>query len=288
MDARNRIIISPFTSVILGILSVQGGAAIAKGLFPVVGAGVAASLRIVISAVILVAVFRPRIHKLSSAQWKAVVPYGLALGAMNIIFYEALERIPLGLAVTLEFVGPLLLAVVNSRRALDFVWVVLAATGIVLLSPWTGSVNDKWGIALALLAGALWAAYIVLGGRLSQQMRSGEAVAVGMIFAGIVVLPFSFYGGWSMATGSVLVQGALVAILSSILPFTLELSALRRMSARSFSILMSIEPAVAALCGLIFLGERLELTEWIAIVFIASASAGVALTARVEARKEMI
>src|SRR5687767_9076473 len=139
MDARNQINISPFTSVILAILSVQGGAAIAKGLFPVVGAGVAAALRIVISAVILVVVFRPRILKLSSALWKAVVPYGLALGAMNIIFYEALLRIPLGLAVTLEFVGPLLLAVINSRRAQDFLWVVLAATGIVLLSPWTGS-----------------------------------------------------------------------------------------------------------------------------------------------------
>ena len=272
----------PIPAVLLAVVSVQGGAAFAKELFPALGAAGTAGMRIGLSALMLFAAFRPPLARLTRAQWAAAIPYGLVLGAMNLSFYMALERIPLGLAVTLEFVGPLGLAVFGSRRASDFLWVVLAAVGIALIAPWRGSASslDLLGVLLALLAGGFWAAYIVLGGRVSRVLPGGQSVATGMLFASLAVLPFSFAEGLAARlTPPLFAAGLAVALLSSAVPFTLEMMALRVLSSRTFGILMSLEPAAAALSGLVFLREQLTLTQWIALVFVSAASAGAALTA---------
>ncbi len=271
----------PVPAVLLAILSVQAGAAIAKGLFPVVGAVGTASLRIGLAAVMLLVTVRPRLGQLSAAQWRAVVPYGVALGAMNGLFYCALSRIPLGLGVTLEFVGPLLVALAGSRRALDVAWAVLAAVGIALIAPWQGHGIDPVGMLFALAAGGCWAVYIVLGGRVAQVLPGNTAVAVGMLFATVAVLPFGVAAGQlHLLTPGLLAAGAALALLSSALPFTLEMQALRRLPTRTFSILMSIEPAAAALCGWLFLHERLTPGQWVAVGLVVIASAGSTLTAR--------
>jgi inner membrane transporter RhtA len=276
-------VLPPVPAVILAVVSVQGGAAFAKGLFPAVGTAGAAGLRIGLSAIMLLVVFRPALASLTRAQWSAVVPYGLVLGAMNLTFYMALDRIPLGLAVTLEFAGPMSLAVFGSRRIVDFMWVVLASVGVALITPWRESAQtvDGVGVILALVAGGLWAAYIVLGGRVSKVLPAGQSVAVGLLFASLTILPFSFAGGLVRnLTPALFAKGVAVALLSSAVPFTLEMMALRVLSARSFGILMSMEPAVAAVCGLMFLHEELTPAQWLALVFVSAASAGTTLTAR--------
>ena len=269
----------PIPAVLIAIVSVQGGAAIAKGLFPVLGAAGTAGVRIGLSALMLLAAFRPPLRQLTAAQWRAVVPYGITLGAMNVLFYLSLARIPLGLAVTLEFIGPLGVAVAGSRRALDLVWVLLAGAGIALIAPWTANGVDPLGAAYALAAGGCWAAYIVLGGRLSRMLPGGAAVASGMIVATLTILPFAIGGGGLMQlTPALLVAGAFVALLSSALPYTCEMIALRSMPARTFSIFMSLEPAVAALCGLAFLSEHLGGVQWLSVALVIAASAGAALS----------
>jgi inner membrane transporter RhtA len=275
-----RISIPPVVAVLVSIFSVQGGAAMAKGLFPVLGAAGTTGLRIGLSAMMLVAVFRPDVRRLSAAQWKAVIPYGVTLGAMNLLFYLALARVPLGLAVTLEFVGPLGVAVTQSRRALDLLWVVLAATGIALIAPWSAQGVDPLGATFALLAGACWAAYILLGARLAQQLAGGAAVAIGMVIATITIGPVAAIGALAHPTIAILGAGVLVAFFSSALPYTCEMHALRTMPSKTFSIFMSLEPAVAALTGLLFLGERLGGAQWLSIVLVISASAGAAIAGR--------
>lgn len=273
--------IPPIPAVLLAIISVQSGAAIAKTLFPSIGAAGTASLRIGISALILIAVYRPKLTKLTKEQWKFVIPYGLCLGAMNLVFYFAIERIPIGLAVTLEFIGPLMVAVLGSKRAVDFLWVLLAAAGIVLIAPWTTNGVDILGAALATLAGAFWAAYIVLGGKISQKMDGNEAVATGMLLAACLVVPFGIFGGGLEGlTPKFLGMGIALALLSSAIPFTLEMKALGRLPARTFSILMSLEPAAAAICAFIFLQEYLSFNEILAVVFVVAASAGSTITSR--------
>jgi len=268
-------------AVLLSIISVQGGAAIAKGIFPVLGAVATSSLRIVLSAVILIIFNRPNIRNLTRRQWKAVALYGLILGAMNIVFYMAIARIPLALGVALEFIGPLVLALIGSKRIIDFLWVVLAGAGIALIAPWSNNGLDITGVLLALLAGAFWAAYILIGGSLSQIMDSGKAVSIGMIFASAIVLPIAISDGLLIHLRPVmLVSGLGLALLSSAIPFTLEMNALRKIPAKTFSILMSLEPAVAALAGLVFLHEYLSLYEWMAVVLIIIASAGTTLTSK--------
>jgi inner membrane transporter RhtA len=276
-----RLTLPPVAAVLLAIVSVQGGAAIAKRLFPVFGATGTTGLRIGLSAGMLMLLFRPRVRSLTASQWQLVVAYGLVLGTMNLVFYQALARIPLGLAVTLEFLGPLTLAVVGSHRALDFVWVALAAAGIMLIAPWTGSGIDPLGAMLAIVAGACWAAYILLGGRVSQVLPGGPAVALGLSVATLAVLPFTLAEGkLAHLTPSLLGAGAALALLSSALPFTLEMRALGAIPARTFSILMSLEPAVAAICGLLFLREHLTGTQWLAVTLVIAASAGATATAR--------
>jgi inner membrane transporter RhtA len=282
-DPFRRSLVPPIPAVIISVVSVQGGAAFAKGLFPAVGTAGTAGLRIGLSALLLLAVFRPALGRLTRAQWSAVIPYGLVLGAMNLTFYAALQRIPLGLAVTLEFAGPLGLAVVGSRRLPDFLWVGLAGVGVVLITPWQGNAAmvDPLGALLALVAGGLWAAYIVLGRRASTVLPAGQSVATGLLLASVAILPFSFSGGLvQKLTPMIFAQGLAVALLSSAVPFTLEMMALRVLPARTFGILMSIEPAVAALCGLMFLHEQLTPTQWLALLCVSAASAGTTLTSR--------
>ncbi|MVN77774.1 EamA family transporter [Hymenobacter sp. HMF4947] len=281
MPDSRRFSLPPVPAVLLAILSVQGGAAIAKGLFPVVGAAGTASLRIGLSALMLLVAVRPRLGQLRAAQWRAVVPYGIALGTMNFLFYCALARVPLGLGVTLEFVGPLLVALAGSRRLLDVGWALLAGVGIALIAPWSGHGIDVLGMLLALAAGACWAIYIVLGGRVSQVLPGNTAVAVGMLFATLAILPFGLASGQlNVLTPRLLGAGAALALLSSALPFTLEMQALKSLPTRTFSILMSIEPAAAAICGLLFLHERLTPSQWVAVGLVVIASAGATLTAR--------
>ncbi|QOG00853.1 DMT family transporter [Flavobacterium sp. MDT1-60] len=271
----------PVPAVLLSIISVQCGAAIAKTLFPAIGAAGTASIRIGISAIILLLAYRPNLKQITPDQWKIVVPYGLTLGAMNLIFYLAIERIPIGLAVTLEFIGPLLVAIIGSKRLIDYCWVLLAAAGIVLIAPWSNDRIDLLGVIFALLAGALWAAYIVLGGKISKIMNSGQAVSTGMLFAAILILPFGFFeNGLDNLTPKFLGMGVALALLSSAIPFTLEMKALGQLPPRTFSILMSLEPAAAAICAFVFLQESLSFYEILAVVCVVIASAGSTLTAK--------
>ncbi len=273
--------ISPVPAILAGIVSVQAGAALAKGLFPALGPIGTVGLRVALSAIMLLVAFRPGLRRITAAQWRAVIPYGLVLGTMNILFYLSLSRIPLGVAVTVEFVGPLAVAVFGSRRAVDMAWVVLVAAGIALITPWSGGGADALGVLLALAAGACWAAYILLGGRLSRIMAGGASVATGMLIASFVALPAAIAtGGFARLTLLLFVAGIGVALLSSAIPYTLEMIALNRLPARTFGILMSLEPAVAALVGLVFLHELLSVRQWLAVALIIAASTGSTLTSR--------
>ncbi|TDW51355.1 inner membrane transporter RhtA [Flavobacterium sp. 270] len=271
----------PVPAVLLAIISVQCGAAIAKTLFPALGAAGTASMRIGISALILLLAYRPKFSKITREQWKIVIPYGLSLGAMNLVFYLAIERINIGLAVTLEFIGPLLVAIIGSKRLIDYCWVLLAATGIILIAPWSNTHIDSLGVLFALLAGALWAAYIILGGKISKIMNDGDAVTTGMLFAALLILPFGFYeNGLINLTPRLFGLGVALALLSSAIPFTLEMKALGQLPPRTFSILMSLEPAAASICAFIFLQEKLNLYEILAVICVVIASAGSTLTAK--------
>ena len=273
--SRKRILIPAIPAILLAMISIQGGASIAKHLFPVLGASGTASLRIVFAAFILLAVFRTRLSSLTRKQWQYCLAYGSFLGAMNLVFYFAIQRIPLGLGVTLEFTGPLALALLGSRKAIDLVWVLLAGLGIVLMAPWNESSIDLLGAGLALLAGAFWAGYIVVGGKVSKIMKGGDAVAVGMLFASVFVLPFGIFSGdLAVLNWELLLIGVGVALLTSAIPYTLEMGALNEISPKNFGILMSLHPAFAALSGMIFLSEFLSPLQWTSIACVVIASAG--------------
>ncbi|GAA4358793.1 DMT family transporter [Hymenobacter saemangeumensis] len=268
-------------AVLLAIVSMEGGAAVAKGLFPVLGPAGTVSLRIGFSALLMLALIRPPLRQLQGAQWRAVIPFGLALGMMNFMFYSAMARLPLGLAVAVGFVGPLGLALAGSRQWLDVVWVALAGVGIALIVPWSGQGPDVLGLVFALAGGACWALYIVLGQRSATVLPGHQAVAVGLLIAALLILPFGLASGRFQAlTPHLLSLGVLTALFSSMLPFSLEMRALRSMPTRTFSILMSLEPVVAALLGWLVLHEHLSLGQWVAVACIVVASAGATLTAR--------
>lgn len=272
-------VILPIPAILVSIVSVQGGAALAKSLFPVLGATGTLGLRVGVSAVMLMAAFRPWRRRTASTQWRALIPYGVVLGVMNLVFYLALSRIPLGLAVTVEFIGPLGVAVFGSRRAADVTWVLLAAAGIALVTPWAGGGADPLGVLLALAAGACWAAYILLGGRVSRMFPGGAAVAIGMAIATLVVVPVAVMtGGFARLTPGLFAAGIGVALLSSAIPYTMEMIALRELPARTFGILMSLEPAVAAVAGWVFLHERLSPRQWVAVALVIAASTGSTLS----------
>ncbi len=260
--------------VLAAVVSVQFGGAIAATLVPVIGAAGSVVLRLGVGAAILLVAIRPALRGHSAAAWRTVVLFGLVLGAMNWTFYASLARLPIGVAVTIEFIGPLTLAAVQSRRIRDLLAVAAAAGGILLISqaltmPW-GEL-DLGGIGLALLAGTFWTAYIVLSQRTGAVFPGLHGLAIAMVVALVLVLPFGI-GSVPQWTGEVLVKGAGVAILSSVLPYSFELLALRRLSQRVFGILLSLEPAVAALAGLIVLGQRLTPTQLMGMAFVVVAS----------------
>ena len=269
-------------ALLLAMTSIQGGAAFAKTLFPALGPGGTTALRVSLAALVLFAVFRPRLRELGAEDWRAILPYGAALGLMNLSFYESLRFLPLGLAVTLEFVGPLVLSLFLSRRPLDFVWVGLAALGIVLIAPQgeAGGLHPL-GAGLALLAGAFWAAYILAGGAVARRVPGTTGVVAGMGVAALLTLPFGVaQAGAELLRPELLLAGLGVALLSSALPYSLEMIALRALPAHIFGVLMSLEPAIAALSGGLFLGERLTPLQWTALGCVVAASAGISLTAR--------
>jgi inner membrane transporter RhtA len=277
--------IPPTLLVVVAVSSLQFGAAFAKTIFDEVGPGGTVFLRVLFAAVVLVAIWRPAVRGRTRADWRLIALFGLCLGAMNLAFYEAIERIPLGIAVTLEFVGPLGVAIAGSRRLLDLAWVVLAAAGIVLLSDFGTADLDGLGVALALGAGTLWAVYILLSARMGRVFPDGSGLALAMVAAAAILAPFGVAdAGAELLAPEVLAVGAAVAILSSAIPYTLEMEALRRMPAGVFGVMMSIEPAVAALAGFIVLDEGLATRELVAILLVVAASAGAARNAHVPPR----
>jgi inner membrane transporter RhtA len=263
------------TLVMGAIASVQIGAAIATTLFDELGPAGTVLLRTGFAAVVLVLLWRPRLRGRPAAALRDAVVFGLALAGMNLSFYGALDRIPLGIAVTFEFTGPFLVAVAGSRRASDLLWVALAAGGIVLLSPGIHGSLDVTGTLLALLAGAFWAAYIVLAARVGRAFSGGQGLSIAMVVATLVLLPSGIAaGGGDLGDPSLLAVGLAVALLSSAIPYSLELEALRRLPKGTFGVLMSLEPAVAALVGLVALGQGLSANELVAIGLVVAASAG--------------
>lgn len=262
----------------VAMVSVQAGAALSKQLFGLIGPAGAACLRTSLAAVVLALVVRPFRQPIPRAALAPVIAYGAVLGLMNLIFYASLARIPLGLAVGLEFIGPLGVAIFGSRRLIDAGFGLLAAIGVALLLPLPGDVRhaDPLGVGLALVAGALWALYILLGARAGAAL-GGRAVAVGALFAALAVLPFGVaHAGARLLEPKALGLGLSLAVLSSVVPYSLEMAALTRLPSRVFGVMMSAEPAIAAMIGLAFLGERLDARQWIALAAVMAASIGAA------------
>nr|WP_269467971.1 EamA family transporter [Devosia ureilytica] len=258
----------------------QTGASFAKMLFPLVGAGGATALRLTLAALVLIVVFRPWRHRLGRAQWRAVLLYGAAMGAMNLFFYAALEHIPLGIAVALEFTGPLAVALFGARKPLDVFWIILAVGGFALLLPWTQTSGDiaPMGVVLALCAGACWAGYIVFG----QRAGTGggpHIAALGVGTAALIALPFGVAtAGTTLLDPALLPLGLAVALLSSAIPYALDMAALPHIPSRLFGILMSGQPALAALSGLVILHETIGSIQLLGMGAIMLASIGATLT----------
>lgn len=271
--------IPPTALVLLGIVSVQVGSALAKHLFSAVGSFGTVALRLFFAAAVLMLLWRPSL-RLNRRTWTVVLSYGVILGAMNLCFYLALARIPLGIAVTVEFLGPLAVALFGSRRWLDAFWAVLAAGGVVLLMEGRGDL-DLVGFLFALAAGTFWGLYILVGAALGRHTTEGNGLALGMAVAALVAVPVGVADkGTALIQPWVLVAGLGVALLSSVIPYSVDLEALRKMPPRVFGILMSLEPAMAALIGLILLQESLRWSQWIAVLCVVAASAGATRGAR--------
>jgi len=257
------------------VVPVQLGAAFAVELFDELGPAGAAFARLAFAALILVAWWRPTLRGRPAGAVRVAVVFGLVLGAMNLCIYEAMDRIPLGVAVTFEFIGPLGLAVALSRKPLDLLWVSLAALGILGLADYSGGSLDPVGVGFALAAGALWAGYIVLSQRTGALFPGGSGLAVAMVAGALLVAPFGIAdAGSELLRPELLGAMLVVAVASSVLPYSIELEALRRLPQRVFGVLMSLDPAVAALAGLVVLGQHLALRDWIAICLVVIACAG--------------
>lgn len=278
---QNRAFILAIASVLLAMVTIQSGASIAKQLFPVIGPAGTTALRVGFSALMLWLVFRPWRQLPQGRNWRAVIVYGLCLGGMNLLFYMAIARIPLGIGVALEFTGPLAVALFSSRRRLDLLWVALALGGILLLLPDMRSVDalDPVGVMLALGAGACWAGYILFGQRAGNLASGGITVALGMTVAACFLVPIGLASaGTALFSWQVIPLAIAVAALSSALPYSLEMVALKNLPAQSFSVLMSLEPAIAAMAGFLLLSELLSVTQWLAILLVIGASLGSTLS----------
>ena len=268
----------PVVVILIAMLSIQSGASLAKSLFPVIGAPGVTALRIALGTLILVIIFKPWRLRFEKSQRLPLLFYGLSLGAMNYLFYLSIQTVPLGIAVALEFTGPLAVALFSSRRPVDFVWVVLAVLGLWFLLPLGQDIAhvDLTGAALALGAGACWALYILTGQRAGEE-HGPATVALGSLIAAIIFVPLG-----------ILPVGLAVAVLSTALPYSLEMIALTRLPTRIFGTLMSMEPALAAMSGMVFLGETLTFTQTLALCSIIAASMGSTLTLRRESKVEEV
>lgn len=276
---RGRGSLGPVGLVLAGGISVQFGGALAVTLMPRAGALGVVTLRLLVAAVVLLLVCRPRLRGHSRADWTTVIVFGLAMAGMNGLFYQSVARIPLGTAVTLEVLGPLALSVLASRRAINFVWAGLALAGVALLGGGGFDSLDPVGAAFALGAGVMWAAYIVFSARTGRRFPQADGLALAMGVAALVFLPLGIAeSGTKLLDPTVLGLGAAIAVLSSVLPYTLELLALRRLPASTFAILMSLEPAIAAAAGFLILSQALTLTEAAAIALVIAASMGAVRT----------
>ncbi|MFJ9816748.1 EamA family transporter [Streptomyces sp. NPDC101151] len=269
----------PVGLVLAGGISVQFGGALAVTLMPRAGALGVVTLRLLAAAVVLLLVCRPRLRGHSRTDWGTVVVFGITMGAMNGLFYEAVARIPLGPAVTLEVLGPLALSVLASRRAVNALWAGLALAGVFLLGGGGFSDLDPLGVAFALGAGAMWAAYIVFSARTGRRFPQADGLALAMAVAALLFLPLGIAeAGTRLLDPTTVALGSAVALLSSVLPYTLELLALRRLPAHTFAVLMSLEPAIAATAGFFILDQALSGTEAAAIALVIAASIGAVRT----------
>jgi inner membrane transporter RhtA len=274
--------VPPQVLLLGSIASVQFGAAFADTLFPKAGPGGVVLLRLALSALILTGIARPTLRGRTRADLTAVLAYGLILGSMNWSFYESLDRLPLGVAVTIEFTGPLAVAVAGSRRLLDLLWVALAAAGVALLAL-RGDRHGvtALGVVLALVAGICWAGYILISKRVGAAFTTLDGLSIALCIGTLVALPAGISeGGAALGRPSVLAGGLAVAVLSSALPYSLELIALRRLTAAAFGLLMSLEPAVAALAGVLVLAQPVTSVLLVALVMVVVASAGTTLVHR--------
>ena len=286
MNAKQRSLASvivPVGMLLVAMMSIQSGASLAKSLFPVVGAQGTTALRLIFASILMVLILRPWRASFTASSIRSVLIYGIALGGMNFLFYMAIRTIPLGIGVALEFTGPLAVALLHSRKATDFVWIVLAVIGLALLIP-MGQTDalDLTGALYALGAGVCWAAYILFGQKAGAD-HGVQTAALGVVIAAIFIAPFGVAHAGAALLDPALIPVALgVAILSTALPYSLEMIALTRMPARTFGTLMSMEPAIGAVMGLMFLHEALSLTQWLAIGAIIVASIGATLTTKPE------
>jgi len=271
--------LGPVGLVLAGGISVQFGGALAVTLMPRAGALGVVALRLLVAAVVLLVVCRPRLRGHSRTDWGTVVVFGVTMAAMNGLFYQAVDRIPLGPAVTLEVLGPLALSVIASRRAVNLVWAGLALAGVFLLGGGGFGDLDPLGVAFALGAGAMWAAYIVFSARTGRRFPQADGLALAMAVGALLFLPLGIAeSGAKLLDPVTLGLGAAVALLSSVLPYTLELLALRRLPASTFAVMMSLEPAIAATAGFLILGQAMSLTQAAAIALVVAASMGAVRT----------
>jgi inner membrane transporter RhtA len=283
---RTRVSLPPAALVATAIISVQIGAATARTLFADAGPAGVVFLRLLFGATALALLGRPELRSRSRRELLLLAAFAATLASMNLSFYGAIDRIPLGIAVTLEFVGPLAVAIAGSRRLLDVVWVVAAGVGVVLLAGGAGVVRPL-GVGLALTAGGLWATYILLGARLGRVYPGASGLAGAMLLAACLVSPLGIVtAGHRLFSAHVIVLGAAIGVLSSAIPWSLELEALRRMPTQLFGVLMSLEPAAAAVAGFAVLGQHLRGVDVVAIALVIVASAGASWSSRAPAPHE--
>lgn len=274
-------------AILIAIVSVQLGATLSKHVFPLVGSEGTTALRQFFATVSLLIVFQPWRGGPERKHWPVLALYGAILGVMNLVFYASIARIPLGIAVALEFSGPLTVAILGSRKWSDFIWVACAVAGLLILLPWQGlggegsTALDLLGVVYALIAGVLWGLYIIVGQKVGDRVHGGKAVALGMAFSTIFTVPIGVaFAGASLLSPAILLYGVGIGILASAIPYALEMIALKAMPAKTFGLMMSLEPAVAALLGLVILHELLTPLQWLAVALVIIASAGSSLTAK--------
>jgi len=281
--------IPPQGLILLAIMAIQIGASVAVQLFPILGIEGTTAVRIVFSAIILGVTVKGKISALWQVfldNWIILCVFGICMAAMNFFFYKAIDRIPLGAVVAIEFIGPLGLAAVTSNRLIHFIWVGLAAVGIFLLSPLSGANLDKWGVLFALIAGSGWTTFIVLGKKVGKKIVGNNGLVIAMIIASIIMLPFFVQVTDKLLHDPyVLFIGICVALLATSIPFSLEFHALKRLTPRAYGVLISLEPAIAALVGVLILDESIGIRGIIAVVLVVIASIGITFSEKKESTK---